>query len=168
MKDPSLKPKIIYRFRRKDGEYRWIETTFTNLLSNKFINGFILNYNDVTERKKAEEALLRSEAKLSALFSSMSEMVVLHELVFDSDGNPVNYRITDCNVAFTRITGITRESAVGKLSTEVYGSDNPPYLDEFSKVALSGIPYHYDTYFNPVEKHFSISVVSPEEYHFAQ
>jgi PAS domain S-box-containing protein len=128
----------------------------------------IIEYSlDITERKKAEDALLRSEAKLSALFSSMSEMVVLHELVFDNEGNPVDYRITDCNEAFTRITGITRENAVGRLSTEVFGITNPPYIKEYTFVALTGKPYNYETYFLPMDKYFSISVVSPEMNHFA-
>ncbi|WP_460178061.1 hypothetical protein [Thermodesulfovibrio hydrogeniphilus] len=38
----------------------------------------------------------------------MAEMVVLHELVFDEKGNPVNYRILDCNPAYTKITGISK------------------------------------------------------------
>jgi PAS domain S-box-containing protein len=56
---------------------------------------------------------------------------------------------------------------VGRLSTEVYGTGQPPYLNEFSKVALSGEPYHCESYFQPMDKHFSISVISPEKYRFA-
>lgn len=167
MVDSTLKPKIKYRFKRKNGDYRWIETTFTNQLSNKYIKGFILNFSDITESKKAEEALRASEAKLSALFSSMSEMVVMHELVFDSLGNPINYRITDCNDAFVRITGISKGKAIGKLATEVYKTPYAPYLEEYSIVALNGVPHHYETYFEPMDKHFLISVVSPEQNHFA-
>jgi PAS domain S-box-containing protein len=63
MNKPIQKPKLIYRFRRKNGEYRWIETTFTNLLSDKAINGIILNFTDVTERKQILEDLLIAKAK---------------------------------------------------------------------------------------------------------
>ena len=129
---------------------------------------------DITEQKKFTQELIKanqkaheSEAKLNALFTSMSEMVVLQELVFDGNGKPVNYRITDCNDAFTKITGIKRENAIGRLSTEVYGTEEPPYLSEFSAVALTGEPHHYETYFQPMDKHFSISVTSPEKNHFA-
>ena len=122
---------------------------------------------DITDRKKAVEALRTSEAKLSALFSSMSEMVVMHELVFDSLGNPINYRITDCNDAFVRITGISKDKAIGKLATELYKTPYAPYLEEYSIVALNGVPHHYETYFEPMDKYFLISVVSPEQNHFA-
>jgi signal transduction histidine kinase/HAMP domain-containing protein len=112
-------------------------------------------------------ALRESEGKLSALFSSMTEMVALHELILDERGQPVNYRITDCNRAFTEITGIRREAAVGRLATEVYGTDKPPYLEEFSRVAVTGEPYLLETYFPSLEKHLSISVVSPGTNRFA-
>ena len=126
-----------------------------------------VEFRDITETKQAEAALRMSEAKLSALFTSMSEMVVLHELVFDGDGTPVNYRITDCNEAFTKITGIPRNNAIGKLGNEVYGTAEPPYLSEFAEVAITGETYHYETYFEPLDKHLYISVVCPDKNHFA-
>jgi PAS domain S-box-containing protein len=131
-------------------------------------------HQDISDLKYNEQALLeanekirKSEAQLSALFSAMAEMVVLHELVFDEAGKPVNYRITDCNAAFTKITGITRAAAVGRLATEVYNTEEPPYFTEFTKVALTGEPFHYETYFQPMDRHFSISVISPEKNGFA-
>ncbi len=63
LQNPDLKPKVQYRFRHKNGDYRWIETTFTNLLSDKTINGFILNFTDITERKKTLEDLVVAKEK---------------------------------------------------------------------------------------------------------
>lgn len=116
---------------------------------------------DITERKKIEAALKESNDNFKALFSSMNEIVALHEMVYDEAGTPVNYRITDCNRAFTEILGISREAAVGNLADLVYGTSEPPYFAEFSRVAMTGEPYHYESYFAPLDKHFSISVVSP-------
>ncbi len=61
--DPRQKPTVKYRFKRKDGEFRWIETTFTNLLSDKAINGIILNFTDVTEKKQIFEELVIAKDK---------------------------------------------------------------------------------------------------------
>ncbi len=122
---------------------------------------------EIVNLKRTGEALRASEAKLTALFDSMSEMVALHELVFDEAGAPVNYRIEDCNGAYTRVTGIPRERAVGGLASVVYGTSEPPYFDIYSKVALTGEPYRYETYFPPMDKHFSVSVVSPAKNSFA-
>ncbi len=122
---------------------------------------------DLTDYKRIETELQESRSRLSALFGAMTEMVVLHDLVFDEHGRPVDYRIIDCNEAYTRVTGIPKEEAVGRLGSEVYGSDPAPYLKEFSDVGITGIPYHYSTYYAPMQKHFSISVVSPGTNRFA-
>ncbi len=94
------------------------------------------------------------------VLDSMLELAVFHELVTGPDGRPVDYRILECNPAFTRITGIERWMAVGRLASEVYGG-LAPYLDTFARVATTGKPFRFDTYFEPLDRHFSISVVSP-------
>ena len=118
-------------------------------------------FQDITKRKRAEEALRESEEKFRSIFVSMAEIVVLHELVCDEDDRPVNYRILDCNPAFTRITGIRREDAVGRLATDVYGADSAPYLDEYARVALTSEPCSFITDHAPLDKHFDIRVASP-------
>ncbi|MCF8346701.1 MAG: PAS domain-containing protein [Bacteroidales bacterium] len=166
----------LVRYAHKDGSTVWIRCRGLAIRDN---NGKPIRmlgaHQDVSDLKNSEQALIqanekvrRSEARLGgAIFSSMTEMVVLHALVFNDDGQPVNYRIIDCNKAFTKITGIARKSAVGRLSNELYGTDEPPYLSEFSAVALTGEPYQYETYFQPMDKHFSISVTRTEKNQFA-
>ena len=129
--------------------------------------GISVYFQVVTDRKLAEEALRESENKLSALFEAMTEMVVLHELIFDNEANPINYRITDCNRAFIKITGLSREKVIGQLATVVYGTEQAPYFNEFKKVALTGNPYIFETFYTPMDKYFHISVVSPGKNRFA-
>lgn len=52
------------RYRCKDGTYKWMEFTAINLLDNPAIKGVLLNYHDITERKRAENSLI--EAKMMA------------------------------------------------------------------------------------------------------
>ncbi len=122
---------------------------------------------DITARKEAETALRESEEKFRTLFASMTEMVALHEVVFDDQGNPVTSRITDCNAAYTQITGIPREQAIGKTAIDLYGTEHDPYTKEFVHVGITGEPLHFETYFPPINKHLSISVVSPGKNKFA-
>jgi PAS domain S-box-containing protein len=122
---------------------------------------------DVTEMRLAEEAARAGEAELRALYAAMTEMVAMHEVVTDAAGRPVDYRILDCNAAYERITGIPRARAVGTLASELYGTGAPPYLDVYARVGLTGEPTRLETYFPPMRKHFSISVVSPERGRFA-
>lgn len=131
------------------------------------IRGLLGMFWDITERKRIEESLRASEKKLSTLFGAMTEMVVLHEVVLDERGEAVNYRIIECNQAFTTVTGIRKQDAVGKLATEVYQAEIAPYLEEFCRVGLTGEPYEYTTYYAPMDKHFLISAVSPQHGQFA-
>ena len=53
--------------RNKDGEYRFLEGTLTNLLDEPGVGAIVNNYRDVTERKRAEEERRASTEQLRAL-----------------------------------------------------------------------------------------------------
>ena len=120
-----------------------------------------------TQHKKMEQALRESEGKLSALYTSMVEGVALHEVVYDGAGNPADYIITDVNPSFEKITGLSREDILGKRASALYGADEPPYLGVYARVASSGKPESFETYFGPMKKYFSISVFSSARGKFA-
>jgi signal transduction histidine kinase len=81
-------------------------------------------------------------------------------MVFDDNGDAVNYRIIDCNQAFTVLTGIKKEDAIGKLATALYETETAPYLKEYASVCATAEPLEFNSFFAPMEKHFLISVVS--------
>jgi PAS domain S-box-containing protein len=116
--------------------------------------------------EQAEE-IRRSEEKYRLLFENMMNGFVTHEIVYDEAGTPVNYRITDANPTFNLLTGIPCEQAIGRLATEVFGSDTAPYLDIYSAVAENGKPVCFETHYSPLAKDYSISVFSPQKGCFA-
>jgi len=48
----------------KDGSYRWIELTRSNLLHEPSVGAVVMNFRDITERKEAEAERLRLEQRL--------------------------------------------------------------------------------------------------------
>jgi PAS domain S-box-containing protein len=112
-------------------------------------------------------ALKETEKKYHALFSSMAEGVSLHEIIYDAAGKAEDYLIVDVNASFESILGITREKALGMKGSELFGGNEPPYLEIYEKVADTGEPYAFETYFPPMEKHFFISVSSSGRGRFA-
>jgi PAS domain S-box-containing protein len=48
----------------KDGSYRWIELTRSNLLHEPSVGAVVMNFRDITERKEAETERLRLEQRL--------------------------------------------------------------------------------------------------------
>ncbi len=114
------------------------------------------------ERMQAERVLRESEERFRQLFASMSEMVALHELVYDAAGQPVDYRILDVNAAFEAQLGYSRDHVAGQLASQVYGAPPPPYLAEYARVAQTGVPCVFEAHYAPLAKSFHISVFSPE------
>jgi PAS domain S-box-containing protein len=144
----------------KLGPIVWVTTSGLPLVAaDGALRGYRGNDVDVTARKRAEEALRENDLKLRALFAAMDEIVALHEVVFDADGQPRDYRLADVNEAFLHLTGLARAEAVGKLASEVYRAVPPPYLAEYAQVAVSGTPCRFETHYAPLDKHFQISAV---------
>ena len=104
-----------------------------------------------------------TENQFRLLFENSSMGIVLHRMVYGEDGRPVDYRIIEVNPQFSRILGIPAEEAVGRLASELYGTDSPPYLDIYAEVAQGGAPAQFDTYFKPMDRHFHINAYSPQK-----
>ncbi len=83
-----------YRYRHKNGSWRWIECRATNLLSDPSVNAVVCNYRDVTENREAEQALLKSEERFRAVIDKSWDGVLLltpsGEMLYAS---PSTYRI---------------------------------------------------------------------------
>jgi two-component system, cell cycle sensor histidine kinase and response regulator CckA len=61
---PGKTMQIELRVRHKDGSFRWLESSVTNHLDDPLVGGLVGNSRDVTDRKNAELALLRTEMQL--------------------------------------------------------------------------------------------------------
>ncbi|PKL64335.1 MAG: hypothetical protein CVV32_08355 [Methanomicrobiales archaeon HGW-Methanomicrobiales-3] len=111
--------------------------------------------------------LTESEKKFRSVFESMEEGVALHEVLFDDSGVPNDYRIVDVNPSFEANTGIPARQIRGRTAREYYGTGDAPFLEIYAKVALSGKPEKFETFFVPLGRHFHISVFSPKKGWFA-
>ncbi len=59
------------RMMHKDGNWRWLEGTLTNLLHNDAVNGIIDNFRDVTDKKIAEDLLKLTQFAINNAGDSM-------------------------------------------------------------------------------------------------
>lgn len=74
---------------------------------------------DITERKLAEAALRASESNYRRLFETLSEGVALNEIIYNEQGEMVDYRILEVNPAFYT-TARYDGPVVGRLATDLY------------------------------------------------
>jgi len=124
-------------------------------------------FKDITKQSEAELALYKSEKKFKSLFDAMIEGVALHEMVFDKNRQPANYLILNVNRQFSSILKLKKHLVVGKLATEAYNVKTPPYLDKYAWVIEKKKSIKFETWFEPMNKHFLISAFSLHTNQFA-
>ena len=122
---------------------------------------------DITARQAREKALKENERSFRTLYNSMNEGVCQHEIVYDDSGKAVDYRIIDANQKYEEILNLKKEDIIGKLASEIYGTDEPPYMEIYADVTETGQSTKFETFFSPMNKHFAISVFSPKKGKFA-
>ncbi len=105
--------------------------------------------------QRAEE----KEQRLQTLFANMTEGVALHEVIWDEAGKALNYRIIAVNQGYEKNVGLKQADVCGKLANEAYGTPEAPFLARFTNVALTGVPDSMEEFFEPLNKHFLISIV---------
>lgn len=114
-------------------------------------------------RVKTQQELIESEERFQSMFQNMNEGAVLHQLLFDENHNPIDYRLVSLNPAFEKNTGISIKTATGAVGSELYGLIPPPYFETYSHVALTGKACSFETFYPPLSKYFQISVFSPKK-----
>ncbi len=105
------------------------------------INGLVAVGVDVTDRKRANEALQESEARYRTLFQSLDAGYSLIELLFEPTGESRNYRFLDVNPAFETITGIT--GATGQTIRTLVPELEGHWFETYSRVARTGEPIRF-------------------------
>ena len=99
----------------------------------------------------------------SKIYYSMNEGVSINRIIFNENNIPVNYEIIDVNPAFEELLKIEKEEVLGKNISEVHHTDGPSYLELYNKISKTGIPAHFETYFEIINKYFSINMFSPSK-----
>jgi PAS domain S-box-containing protein len=72
--------RVQHRMKRKDGGYVWVETAGRLLYGpNGHLSEIQCIARDITERKRVEEALIRSETLLRETFNAMPDLLTVHD-----------------------------------------------------------------------------------------
>ncbi|MGZ5255885.1 MAG: PAS domain S-box protein, partial [Flavitalea sp.] len=101
---------ISFRLKLKNGKYCWFEGTGNNQLSNPKLNGFILKFRDISERKKIETEFAEKEAEYRAMFENSLNGIILSQI----DG-----KIIRANPAACKMFRMTEEEIISRGSEAI-------------------------------------------------
>jgi PAS domain S-box-containing protein len=124
-------------------------------------------FDDITEQKQVEIALVDSERRYRSLFNEMLEGFALHEIICDDAGIPADYRFLDANPAFERITGLKAKDIIGRRVLEILPGTEEYWIRNYGIVAMTGEVMSFENYSSDLNRYYHVVTFSPEKGQFA-
>jgi len=143
--------------RRKDGSIYREQMTITPIVENGDVTHFVAIKRDITEEAETRNRLILLEAAIQ----ETDQALMITAADATEDGPTIRY----VNPAFTRVTGLTYEEAVGRRTAILRGPDTDPQLVRHLEQALragenliiemnyrrkDGTPYVAELHYAPV------------------
>ena len=140
------------------GKYLWLRVFSDNK------GRFISLFEDITERKEQEAAIIESREQFEILFENMVTGFAENEVIFDDEGKPTDIKILRFNSALKEMAPALTDDLKGKHLKEVA---MPSLLDIniVADVAKTGKPQKIQ--FEANNKHYRLNVFSPKLNHYA-
>jgi PAS domain S-box-containing protein len=111
-----------YKLTRKDGTFVWVETEASLIYQAGIPFGILGIARDITERKKAEQALLESEKKYRTIFESLTDVY------YRTDKKGI---VIEISPSVTKQAGYDPRDVIGNPVTDFYSE--PSAREEFDK-----------------------------------
>jgi len=117
------------RLLHKDGSWRTVEAVESNLVKNNVVEAIIVNYRDITERKRMEEILRDKEQRFRTFVENSSDIIA----IFNREGI-----ITYENPAVERSLGLKTEERIGgSIFDRIHPDDLKFASGAFNKFTLN-------------------------------
>jgi PAS domain S-box-containing protein len=114
-----------------------------------------------TNESSKEDTL--SKKLYQQLFNSRGEMFQVIELIYDKDGNAIDYYYLKVNRAFKELVNKKEEELIGKRAKEVFNIVEDHWIKTFERVEKTGKPENYQNYGVALDKHYNAYVWKVDE-----
>lgn len=111
--------------------------------------------------------LIESERRYHQIFEHSIDAFALHDMIYDDNGDPVDYRFIAVNPAFEKITGLNAANVVNRRVLEVLPNTEQHWIETYGKVARTGEPVVFENYAQEIGKYFEVTAFQPAENQFA-
>ncbi|MBN1968141.1 MAG: PAS domain S-box protein [Candidatus Delongbacteria bacterium] len=157
-----------YRFRKKSGDIIWREDHATFIYNGEgSLENVYVVCRDISERKDLENKYSENEKKFRLIFENSIVGFALHEMIYDENGNPKDYRFLELNKAFCEMVGTKVENWIGKTVKEVLPETEQYWIETYGNVTKTRGTIRFENFSKEFDKYFEVWAFSPEENKFA-
>jgi PAS domain S-box-containing protein len=115
---------------------------------------------------KEQVSFYQDEQSVRVLFENMIDAFAYHKMLYNSEGKPVDYVFLEVNCAFEKLTGLKRETMIGKTVLEFYPNTESYWIETYGRVAMTGISEKFENYSQELGEWYEVNVYSPKKDHF--
>jgi signal transduction histidine kinase/GAF domain-containing protein len=113
--------------------------------------------NELEEKRRITNALLASEEKYRSLFNTITEGVIVGEIIYDQSGKAIDFRYLMINPAFEKMARLKATDVISGTSRELLLDLEQNRLNLFGEVALTGKTASFEEFISRLDKWFAIT-----------
>jgi PAS domain S-box-containing protein len=150
----AINQEVFYNYEQFNG---WFHQTLV-----KMGDGFLMNTEDITARKEAEQEILRLKDEMArqvsnkyySLFNAIDEGFMVIELLYNNDNQPHDFRYMEVNPAFVQQSGLN--DVTGKLISEVVPNLERRWTDTYHQILQTGEPVRFEEYNTGTKRWYNV------------
>jgi len=127
---------------------------FKAIIETGFKRPYDLLYKELKTRK---DQLSAEKQFIDSIYNNIEQGIAVHELLYNENMEPIDYKIIDANDAYARIMKIPLEKALGSLGSNIYYGKGAPHLDIYTGIVNNGETVQLEEYISSLDKYLSIT-----------
>ena len=138
---------------RKDGSTFPMDIAISEMWVNgrRKFNGVV---RDITARKNIETALIERDKQFKTLINQIDDGFCIVDMVYDSDGHPIDYQFVEINPAFEAQTGLI--DAQGRTILEMVPNHDAHWFEVYGNVAKTGEAIRFQNHATAMGRYYDV------------